>query len=294
VPRNCQPDDQEKGAQRTWDLWHEHLMDATTMDIEFPIGWDRGMVAECEDADRHAVGELVGGVVEAQQATRVYAVTTMTERWATFDCYGTLIDWNRGIASVLIRLWPEADQARLLREYHAIEPLVQAGRGLPYREVGARALRAVAATEDLPLAESDSYALAESLPGWPAFPEVPVALATLRERGWRLAILSNTDPDLLTASLLQLGVAVDLQVTAFDAGSYKPAHGHWSTFFARSSTDPARHVHVAASAFHDLAPAAELGLRAVWINRLGETSDEPRLAELPDLSGLPEVLQALP
>src|SRR5689334_9842260 len=120
----------------------------------------------------------------------------MADRWATFDCYGTLIDWEGGIRGVFERLWPTADQHALLRRHHAIEPLVQEGRSLAYREVGARTLRAIAAVEGLPLGASDEYALADSLPSWAAFVEVPRALAQLRQWGWRLAILSNTDPEL--------------------------------------------------------------------------------------------------
>ncbi len=217
----------------------------------------------------------------------------MADRWATFDCYGTLIDWNRGIGDTLARLWPQAERARLLRLYHAIEPLVEEGVALPYREVLRRSLRAVAAVAGLALGEADADALGSSLPTWPAFPDVRAALRSLRESGWRLAILSNTDPDLLAASQRQIDVPIDLTVTAADAGSYKPAPGHWSWFFERTGADRDRHVHVAASLFHDIAPAHRLGLRAVWINRLAERSDLPRAAELPDLSHLPETLARL-
>jgi 2-haloacid dehalogenase len=214
-------------------------------------------------------------------------------RWATFDCYGTLIDWNRGIRQELARLWPEADPSFLLERYHEIEPRVELEGSLPYRDVLRQALVLLAESEGLVLPPEDEHSLAELLPRWPVFPEVPAALAELRERGWRLAVLSNTDPDLLEASLTAIGVAVDVTVTAAEAGSYKPADGHWRRFFADTAADGERHVHVAASPFHDLAPAAELGIRAVWINRLGEESALARAAELPDLAGLPATLEAL-
>lgn len=217
----------------------------------------------------------------------------MADRWATFDCYGTLIDWMGGIRATLAELWPEHDADLLLAAYHEIEPEVQRGRAVAYRQVLAESLERVAHREGLELAKGDREALADSLPSWPAFPEVPGALAELRRRGWRLAILSNTDPDLLDTSLEQIGVPVDLRITAAEAGSYKPAPGHWERFFERSRAERGRHVHVAASLFHDIEPCAELGLRAVWINRLGEVSDLPRAAELPDLSGLPDVLDRL-
>lgn len=214
-------------------------------------------------------------------------------RWATFDCYGTLVDWNAGITGELVRLWPETDAAELLARYHEVEPRVQLGRSLPYREVLRESLRLLADHEGLALGRDCEYALADSLPSWPVFPDVPGALGELRERGWRLGMLSNTDPDLLSGSLAAIGVSFDLAITAAESGSYKPSHGHWQRFRAESDADPARHVHVGASPYHDLAPAAELGLVAVWINRLGEECELPRAAELPDLAGLPDVLDGL-
>ena len=220
-------------------------------------------------------------------------VVTSAQRWATFDCYGTLIDWHGGIVGCFRRLWPSADYRHLLALHHTIEPLVQAGRSLPYREVGARTLRAIAAVEGLQLSPENEYAFADSLPEWPAFADVPPALSELRRRGWRLAILSNTDPDLLEASIKQIGVEIDLRITAAEAGSYKPAHGHWQRFFAETQADRNRHIHVAASPYHDLGPAHELGLRAVWINREAEHTDHPRAAELPDCAALPDTLDQL-
>jgi 2-haloacid dehalogenase len=215
------------------------------------------------------------------------------QRWASFDCYGTLIDWHAGIRAQLARLWPHADAEALLRRYHEIEPRVQAGRGIPYRDVMAETLAGLGAAEDLTVPAGEQDALASSLPSWPVFPEVPRALGELRARGWRLAILSNTDRDLLDASLAAIGVPVDLTVVASEIGSYKPSHGHWTVFLERSAAPRDGHGHVAASLFHDIAPAAELGLTAVWIDREGETSDLPRAVTLPDLAALPDRLDAL-
>jgi 2-haloacid dehalogenase len=198
-----------------------------------------------------------------------------------------------GIRGSLARLWPDADADQLLALYHQLEPSVQAGRGLPYREVMAETLAGVAANANLEVPPGEEDALGSSLPRWPVFPEVRASLAELRQRGWRLAILSNTDPDFLDASLRAIGVPVDLRVVASEIGSYKPAPRHWETFFAQTGADRDRHVHVAASLFHDIEPGARLGLRCVWINRLAELSDLPRAAELPDLATLPEALEAL-
>ena len=215
------------------------------------------------------------------------------DRWATFDCYGTLIDWMGGIRSVLEDLFPDHDATELLYRYHDIEPTLQEGRGVPYRQVLTEGLSLLAEREGLVLADEDRTDLADSLPSWPPFEEVPSSLAEVRRRGWKLGILSNTDPDYLDASLELIGVPTDVRITASEIGSYKPALEHWTTFFERTGADRERHVHVAASLFHDIAPADELGLRSVWINRMHETSDLPRAAELPDLSKLPETLDDL-
>ena len=215
------------------------------------------------------------------------------ERWVTFDVYGTLIDWMGGIGGQLGRLWPEEDAERLLERYHELEPRVEEGRAIPYRQVLAETLALLASEEGLVLPPGEEGALGDSLPSWKPFPEVPGALAELRGRGFKLAPLSNTDPEFLAASFERIGVPIDGQVTAADAGSYKPAPGHWNEFFERYDADREQHVHVAASLFHDIEPAEKLGLKAVWINRLGETSDLPRAAELKDLSRLPDVLDEL-
>jgi 2-haloacid dehalogenase len=140
--------------------------------------------------------------------------------------------------------------------------------------------------------------LPRSLPDWPPYPEVPEALAELRRRGWSLALLSNTDRDLIAASQRALGVPTDLAVVAEDIQSYKPAHVHWERFFELTTADREHHVHVAASRFHDIAPARELGLKCVWIDRGGEDAqahDSTAEADrtLPDLTGLPDTLDEL-
>ena len=212
----------------------------------------------------------------------------MAERWATFDCYGTLIDWNAGIRGQLARVFGENRGDELLARYHELEPEIEAEHpSLPYRGVMAEAMRRLG----VPPADED--ALASSLPGWPVFPEVPEALAEARARGWRLAILSNSDRDLLEASQKRIGVPFDLAIVAGEIGSYKPAHGHWERFYAESGAEPERHVHVAQSHFHDIVPAGELGIRSVWINRLGERRDPPPTRELRDLAPLPETLDDL-
>ena len=210
------------------------------------------------------------------------------ERWATFDCYGTLIDWNGGIGRELERLFGAARSGELLHAYHELEPQIQREEpSRSYRDVMSVALARLGA----PAAEEG--ALGRSLPDWEAFPEVPSALEEARSRGWRLAVLSNTDRDLLDASLAQIGVDFDLSVVASEIGSYKPSPGHWEEFFARSGADRERHVHVAASLFHDIAPGVALALRTVWINRLGEEAEPQPDVELHSLAGLADALDSL-
>jgi 2-haloacid dehalogenase len=210
------------------------------------------------------------------------------DHWATFDCYGTLIDWNGGIGRELERLFGAARGGELLHTYHELEPQIQ--REDPtrsYREVMAVALARLGA----PASEQD--ALARSLPNWDPFPEVSAALKEARDHGWRLAVLSNTDSDLLESSLARIGVEFDLTLAASEIGSYKPAPAHWDEFFARSGADRTGHVHVAASLFHDIAPALRLGLRTIWINRLGEEAEPQPDVELHSLAGLAESLDSL-
>ena len=214
------------------------------------------------------------------------------ERWATFDCYGTLIDWNGGIRTVLADVFGEDRSDRLLHRYHEVELELETDGQLAYRDVLTRALERLADEESVGL--DDPSALADSIPSWLPFPEVRASLEQARTRGWRLAILSNTDPDYIAASKELIGVPFDETVVASEIGSYKPAHRHWEEFFNRTGVDLAGQVHVAASLFHDIAPANELGLRSVWINRLDERSERAKPdRELPDLGGLADVLDQL-
>jgi 2-haloacid dehalogenase len=212
----------------------------------------------------------------------------VADRWATFDCYGTLVDWNGGIRSQLERLFGADRADDLLERYHELEPAIEADRpSLPYRDVMARVL------EELGAPPHELGALGSSLPEWPVFPEAPAALEEARARGWRLCILSNTDRDFIEASMAAIGVPFDRSIVAAEVGSYKPAHGHWHAFERETGRLP--DVHVAASLFHDIAVANELELPSIWINRLGEQA-RPEAAptrELPDLSRLADTLDEL-
>jgi 2-haloacid dehalogenase len=209
------------------------------------------------------------------------------DRWATFDCYGTLIDWNGGIRRELARVFGEGRADEQLDRYHVVEPALQVGGERSYREVMTATMRELGASEE------EAFALAEALPSWEPFPEVRSSLEAARARGWKLAILSNTDRDFITASLERIGVPFELAIVASEIGSYKPEHMHWTTFFEETGAGRERHVHVAQSHFHDIAPANELGLRSIWINRYGERREPLATRELADLSELPEALDEL-
>jgi 2-haloacid dehalogenase len=207
------------------------------------------------------------------------------DRWATFDCYGTLVDWNGGIRAQLARVFGDERAGELLERYHELEPQLQADGKLSYREVLTEAMRQLRAPVE------EETALADSLASWQPFPEVPEALGEARHQGWKLAILSNTDRDYIEASMERLGVPFEFAIVASEIGSYKPALGHWRAFEERVGTPP--DVHVAASLFHDVAPANDLGLPSVWINRLGEQPRPQPTRELPDLANLADTLEEL-
>ncbi|HVS84646.1 MAG TPA: HAD family hydrolase [Gaiellaceae bacterium] len=211
------------------------------------------------------------------------------DRWATFDCYGTLIDWNGGVGRELERLFGAARVPELLHAYHEIEPEIQRAQPTAtYRSVLDQTL---ARLGDVAAEESDAFS--RSLPDWEPFPEVPAALEEARSRGWKLAILSNTDRDFIEASMARIGVPFELAIVASEIGSYKPGHAHWQTFYERTGADRAGHVHVGASLYHDVAPAQALGLRTVWVNRLGEEPEPRPDVELRTLAGLADALDSL-
>jgi 2-haloacid dehalogenase len=207
------------------------------------------------------------------------------ERWATFDCYGTLVDWNGGIRGELTRVFGEEQADAQLARYHELETELETDGKRSYREVLNEAMRRLGA----PAEEED--ALARSLPSWQPFPEVPDALRRARDRGWKLAILSNTDRDFIDASMERIGVPFELAIVASEIRSYKPALRHWRAFEEQIGRAP--DVHVAASLLHDIAPARELGLTSVWINRLAEKPRPAPTPELNDLAPLPETLDEL-
>ncbi len=219
----------------------------------------------------------------------------MSVQWVTFDCYGTLIDWERGMTDALLPLLPPGtDRAALAERYIEIEADVEKVERvdhLRYREVLDIASRRLLAEKGRPLPEDRPSPLPSSLASWAPFPDVPEALRELRTRGYRYAILSNVDNDLLATSIRAMGIEPDLTITAEDARSYKPARGHWRLFEERTGAGKADTVHVAASLYHDIRPTTSWGYRNVWIaRRIEPLRGAAPTRILPDLSTLPDTI----
>jgi 2-haloalkanoic acid dehalogenase type II len=206
-------------------------------------------------------------------------------RWdvVTFDCYGTLIDWERGIAAAfraaLATDGVQLDLERVLAVYHEIEPLVQTEAFRSYRDVLTETSRRVAARLGWKLADARAVFLADSLPSWTPFPDTNGALERLARAGCRLGILSNVDDDLLAGTRRHFTAAFDpeLTVTAQQVRSYKPAAAHFER--ARVKLSGQRWLHAGQSYFHDVTPARRLGIPVAWINRKGEATTEPSGAQ---------------
>jgi 2-haloalkanoic acid dehalogenase type II len=191
----------------------------------------------------------------------------------TFDCYGTLIDWEAGLlaafAPVLAAHGVEADPEDLLARYARHEASAEAGPYRRYRDVLASGLDGVGSELAFEPSADERAAFGGSVVDWPAFPDSAAALARLTTR-FRLGVLTNCDDDLFAASNAKLGVTFDWIVTAEQVGSYKPAEANFQALFERLAADGVardRILHVAQSLFHDHAPAKRLGMTTVWIDR---------------------------
>jgi 2-haloacid dehalogenase len=216
----------------------------------------------------------------------------MPGRWLTFDCFGTLVDWRHGFTTTGELLFPGRG-ADIREAYLRHEPYIERQVPTPrYRDVLTEGLRRAAADLSLPLHADDADALAVTLPSWPVFPDVAPALTACRDEGWRLALLTNCDRELIARTRRRLPVDFDAAVTAEDVGAYKPDPAHFHRF--RKDLTPDVWVHVAQSHYHDIRPCHALGIPRIWINRLGEP-DDPTLADrvLPDLTGLPSAVRSL-
>jgi 2-haloacid dehalogenase/putative hydrolase of the HAD superfamily len=214
----------------------------------------------------------------------------------TFDCYGTLIDWEAGIVKAVQSAAAldgfAVEPGEIIAAYMAEEPGVESERYRPYRDVLAETARRVAARLGWQIPPNSADFLPASLPDWPPFPDTNSALERLA-RHFQLGILSNIDDDLLAATRRHFTVVFGLMVTAEQVKSYKPAPAHFNE--ARARTEGTRWLHAAQSYFHDVVPACRLNIPVVWVNRKGDRPSQggPRptyevrnLAELADLFGV--------
>ena len=194
--------------------------------------------------------------------------------FVTFDCYGTLIDWENGIRAAFVQAAKKEgvaiDPQRALAHYAQIEPVVEQEAYRRYADVLTETATRVAAALGWSLANDRARFLADSLPDWKPFPDTNRALEALLQSGLRLGILSNVDDALLAATRRHFTVDFELIITAEQVGSYKPAPAHFQT--ARAHLRNRRWIHAAESNFHDIVPTNALGIPNAWINRKGETS----------------------
>jgi 2-haloacid dehalogenase len=226
----------------------------------------------------------------------------------SFDCYGTLIDWESGILAALHRALGDgpapvdaglpADDA-LLEAFARHEAAVEAGPYRSYREVLRQTVRAIADEVGRTVDDAAAEAFGGSVADWPAFPDSPAALADLDAR-FRLGVITNCDDDLFAASEARLGVRFDPVVTAQQARRYKPNPRGFELMFERLGLPTSRILHVAQSLYHDHVPAKRLGLATAWVNRragrAGSGATPPASAvpdlEVPDLRSLADLAVA--
>jgi 2-haloacid dehalogenase len=204
----------------------------------------------------------------------------------TFDCYGTLTDWETGILRALrpivashVRELPPDDD--LLALYAELEAHIEAGPYRSYREVLEQVVRDLGARLGFVPTLHETVCLAESLPGWPPYPDTVDALTRLATR-YQLAVISNIDDDLFAGTAKRLGVRFADVITAQQARSYKPALRNFQLALQRLQVDRGKVLHVAQSLFHDVVPARQLGIASAWVRRRGAGAT-PQAQATPDL-----------
>jgi len=223
----------------------------------------------------------------------------------SFDCYGTLIDWESGILQALAPFRSEfglrATDDEVLEQYAALESVMESGEYLPYQDVLRGVMRGFARRVSVPDERLDTDVLVDSLPSWQPFPDTIESLRRLKRR-FRLAIISNTDDDLFAQTALSLQVPFDFVVTAQQVGAYKPSPKNFERALETFGIPKQRWLHAAQSRFHDVAPARALGVATVWVNRRAGKSGQGATAvssarpdlEVPSLQALADLAEAKP
>lgn len=202
----------------------------------------------------------------------------------SFDCYGTLVDWESGILgalqAVLAAHGAFPPPVRILERYAVHEAAVERGPYRSYRDVLREVVAGFGADYGFRPAPDELECLAASVPGWKPFDDTPTALASLG-KVVRLAVLSNVDDDLFEPTSALLGVKFDCVVTAQQVRSYKPAAANFQALRDRLGVPPERILHAAQSIYHDIVPAARAGFRTAWVNRI---SHRPGRGATPEAS----------
>jgi len=223
-------------------------------------------------------------------------------RLMSFDCYGTLIDWETGIFSALRPILAAHGKtiadSELLRLYSELESDAERGDYHPYREVLQSVVRGLGKRLAFTPTDAEIRSLPESLPNWLPFPDTVEALQKLKSR-YKLAIISNVDDDLFAYTARRLQVSFDYVITAQQAGAYKPSLPMFKLAQRRTAVAPGQWLHVAQSVYHDVIPARSLGMTSVWVNRPSprpgsgaakSASAQPDL-EVPNLKTLAELTE---
>lgn len=218
------------------------------------------------------------------------------KKYITFDCYGTLIDWEGGIRTAVKKLTDKngfnLSLDGISDKYIKVELQVEAEQYRKYHEILQLSTKKLFKQEGFDVSDEDALEFADSIYSWQPFPETHDVLAELKQNSYKLIILSNIDNEIIKRSIEVMGIDFDGVVTAEEVGSYKPAHGHWEEMLRRFNAQKEEVLHVAASYIHDIIPAKEQGFDAIWINRNSEKPTreiKPNL-EFKDLRPLPNAL----
>lgn len=218
------------------------------------------------------------------------------KKYITFDCYGTLIDWEGGIRTAAKKLVDKNGFSLSLDgisdKYIEVELEVEAEQYRKYHEVLQLSAKKLFKQGGFDISDEDALEFADSIYSWQPFPETHEVLAELKRKGYKIIILSNIDNEIIKRSIELMEIDFDGVVTAEEVGSYKPAHGHWQEMLRRFNVKKAEVLHVAASYIHDIIPTKEQGFDAIWINRNSEnpTKEIKPDLEFKDLRPLPENL----
>ncbi len=217
----------------------------------------------------------------------------MRTAYLTFDCYGTLIDWKKGIIDNFktFAQFENSQNFDLFNDYVSLEAKNETGYST-YSQVLASTFLSLAHKLKLNPSEKDAYGFASSITKWPAFSDTRSALESLGKKGYKRVILSNVDRGLLEGTIRRSGLDVDGFITAEDVKSYKPRKDHWLELLKRYDISKDEVIHVAGSIYHDIIPATEIGFRTIWVNRYGERAPS-KVVPTFSVNSLSEVLTIL-